>query len=472
MSAHVSDARSTAARSIALPLLATWIVLAGLGCSSGSEPTGPPSVVLVTLDTTRVDHLSSYGYDRPTSPNLDALAERSVRFRHAWSTSSWTLPAHASLFTGLHPSRHGAHYDPRGDARLGEIVRFPIAAYVRAGMLGDGIPTLAEWLAGHGYRTGAFVAGPWLNRTFGLLQGFETRDDAVEGFGGRPADEISDRAIAWLAGIPEGEPYFLFANYFDPHAPYDPREAYPEMPRAGEPFKPDYDALMRGEKSLDADERAVLRDRYDAEIRWMDGHFGRLVDAVLARGDGEHTLVIVTADHGEALGEEDRFGHGFWLTEELVRVPFVVRLPGDRDGGTWNDAPVSVVDVWPLVAAEIGLEPPGDLEGLPLGERTVVFAELHKEQTTALRFGDRYDRGLDTAIAWPHKLERSDDGRERLSVLSSERLVETRSDDEAARGRLAQALDEFASARPAAEIVSPEVDLETVEALRRLGYVD
>jgi len=452
------------------PRLLVWLL--AIGALACRETPHTPSLVLVTLDTTRVDHLSCYGYERATTPHLDAFAGRAVQYQRAWSTSSWTLPAHASLFTGLYPSRHGAHYMPGGDAELGEVVRLPIARYVRAGKLPDGATTLAELLEARGYATGAFVAGPWLHHTFGLLQGFETRDDAVEGFGGRPAEAISDAALAWLDGLPSDQPYFLFANYFDPHAPYEPRETWPDLPRASEPFAPDYDALMRGTRELDADQRAILRDRYDAEIRGMDRQLGRLLDAVLSRPGGERTLVVVTADHGEALGEHGRFGHGFWLSEEQMRVPLLVRYPGDREAGTHSDVPIQLVDVLPLVARELGFSVPAEVEGVSVGERSTVFAELYREQTTALRFGRSYDRGLDVAIEWPYKLERSDHGEDGLYRLSGDDLEETAAEDGEAAARLRSALEAHVAARPAASTVKTEVDPHTVEALRRLGYVD
>jgi arylsulfatase len=211
---------------------------------------------------------------------------------------------HASLFTGNYPSRHGADYDARGTAVLGDVVALPVARHVRAGKLGDDATTLAELLAARGYRTGAFVAGPWLHRSFGLLQGFERQDDAVSSFGGRPAAEITTAALRWLDAIEGEQPFFLFVNYFDAHAPYEPTGRYPDFPRAGEPLRYDYAAVMRGEASLDDDDRAVLRDRYDAEIRDMDRELGRLLAAVRARPGGERAWINVTADHGEARGEE------------------------------------------------------------------------------------------------------------------------------------------------------------------------
>ncbi len=431
-----------------------------------------PSVVVVTLDTTRVDHLGCYGYARNTTPNLDAFCERAVRFDRAWSTSSWTLPAHASLFTGSYPSRHGADYDARGDAVLGEVVGLPVARYVRAGKLPDEATTLAERLQGQGYRTGAFVAGPWLHRSFGLLQGFERKDDAVTGFGGRPAAEITRAALGWLEEIGSEAPYLLFVNYFDPHAPYEPVGRYPEFPRAHEPLEYDYEAIMRGQEALDDERAAVLRDRYDAEIRDMDRQLGRLLRAVLSRPGGERTLVIVTADHGEALGDEGRFGHGFWLSEELTRIPFLVRYPGDRDAGTQRDDPIQLVDVPGLVAEALGLPPPESADARAPGGRETAFLELRREPTTALRFGEQYDRDLEAVIRWPEKLVRSDDGSRTLTRLQEESLAEEGVAAAADAEALSALLDAHARGRREAPAIAPVADPETIEALRQLGYIE
>lgn len=430
-----------------------------------------PAVVLVTLDTTRVDHLSCYGYPRETTPRLDALARRAVRFRRAWSTSSWTLPAHASLFTGLYPSRHGAHYASGGDAVLGDVLRFPGAKDVRAGMLRAEATTLAEVLASDGFKTGAFVAGPWLHRDFGLLQGFRHQDDRVTTFGGRPAEEITEAAIAWLEEVPDDHPYLLFANYFDPHAPYERSAADPRWPRASEDLELDYDAVMSG-TPLDADQQAVLRDRYDAEIRRMDAALGRLLDAVAARANGWRTIVIVTADHGEALGDGGRLGHGFWLSEELTRVPMIVRLPGDLRANTWREEPVQLVDVLPWVVQQIGLEVPDDIQGVPLGEREAVFSELYREPSTIARFGPRFDRDLRVAIDWPFKLLRSDTGLEEFSRLAPDSLEEHAISRDAAVPALGEVLDAHVRASPMVPIVTPEADPEILESLRALGYIE
>ncbi len=431
-----------------------------------------PSIVLITLDTTRVDHLSCYGYERKTTPNLDRLAQRAVRFRRAWSTSSWTLPAHASLFTGMYPSRHGARYDSSGSAALGDVLSFPGAQLLRAGMLADGFTTLAELLSAAGYRTGAFVAGPWLHRDFGLLQGFDHRVDEVTDYNGRPAHEITATALEWLDGIPPEEPYFLFANYFDPHAPYRPVGKYADLPRARQPFEFDYEALIRGTARIEGEQRQILLERYDAEIRDMDRAIGTLLDAIAARPNGDRALVIITADHGEALGEEGRIGHGLWLSEELTRVPLIVRYPRDRAANSWRDEPVQLVDVPHIVAEELGIKLPADVEGVALGERESAFSEIYREARTAARFGDAFDRDLQAVVRWPHKLVRSDRGDETLTRLALDALREKPIAEPERATALGESLDAHASSRPAAPLVAPTTSPEIVDALRQLGYVE
>jgi arylsulfatase A-like enzyme len=441
-----------------------------LAACGRSEKVAPlPSVLLVTLDTTRVDHLSCYGYERETTPNLDRLARQSVRFTRAWSTSSWTLPAHASLFTGLYPGAHGAHYQNQGDAVLGSVVPMPVAEFVRAGRLDEEAWTLAELLASSGHRTAAVVAGPWLHRGFGLLQGFEFVDDAVSGFAGRPAELVTDRAIRWLDEQGPAQPWFLFVNYFDPHFPYTPPDEFRVFPGSRNRFQPPTTELLRGERELSGSERRALVGRYDAEIRYMDHHLGRLLDAVHARG--EAALIVVTADHGEAFGEGGRHQHTYWLSDELLRVPLLIRYPDRRGAGTLDDAPVQLVDVLPLVADELGLEIPQRLDGIAPGHRETAFAELYRSPTAVVRHGDRFDRDLVAAIAWPHKLVRSDRGEESL-VRLHEDLREEPSRDAAASVRLGSELAtrDWTRGKPVAP--SQAIDPEIAEALRRLGYVE
>jgi arylsulfatase len=446
------------------------LTLAGLALAC--RPSPPPSVVLVTLDTTRVDHLSTYGYARETSPHLTRLAQAGVRYARAWSTSPWTLPAHASLFTGLSPSSHGAHSDPQAAHTLAELIRHPLARQSTAGKLDEPFATLAELLAARGYQTGAFVAGPWLKRPFGLLQGFEHVDDDVVDVKGRPADVVTDHALDWLAGLGPREPFFLFVNYFDAHWPYTPPPGFDAFPGARDDFEPGpiARALLDGSRALSERERAVWIARYDGEIRFADAQLGRLLDAVRARPAGDDALIIVTADHGEAFGEGGRYFHTYWVSEELLRVPLIVHYPDGRAAGSVDDSPVQLTDVLPLVADELGIALPGAVEGFPPGEREAAFADLYRHKLAISISSDRFDRKLEAAIRWPFKLVRSDRGARDLFRL--EGLAERPIEDDDQATRLAAELDARRAARAPAPTVRPDVDEATERALRELGYVE
>ncbi len=291
-----------------------------------------PHVVLITLDTTRRDRLGCYGYSRPLSPNLDALAGRSVVFDRAVAASSWTLPSHASIFTGKLPSSHGADYDPEGPLRLTQAIPGPEEwAEYRASGLSPRETTVALLLHEQGYRTAAVVGGPWMKRVFGLDRGFETYDD--EGIGdvnGRLASEVTASALGLLEAR-DGRPLFLFLNYFDPHGPYE----------APSPFG--------GSFGMEPS------DRYDEEILYMDHHIGRFFEGMKRDGLFDDSLILVTADHGELLGEHGKMGHGASLFEEEIRVPFLVKYPRNEVAPGRRGDPVHHVDVLPLVLERLGL---------------------------------------------------------------------------------------------------------------------
>jgi len=429
----------------------------GVGCGFG----GPPSVVLITLDTTRVDHLSSYGYPRPTSPNLDRLARESVRHTRAWSTSSWTLPAHASLFTGLYPAAHGAHYDDEGDAALGSY---------RVGALHERFETLAEILRSEGFRTGAFIGGPWLKPAYGLMQGFETVHDGVQGLAGPPARELTDQAMAWLDQAEAGQPYFLFVNYFDPHLPYDPPIEAGGFGRWREPVRKEWwQEAIGGERPMTPAELEILVDRYDSEIRYMDMHLGRLLDAVAQAPGGDRVLVIVTADHGESFGEGGRYLHSYWLAEELTRVPLLVRHPDRRRAGEVDAAPIQLVDLLPLILEELGLEARA---GVSRREADSAFMELYSSQGAVEHFGPSFDRRRSAVVTWPLKLQVSQPGGPELFQIQGleERRVESPDAEEIAA--LGAQLRRYREAIGSAPIHAPEPDPEAEAALRAIGYLE
>ncbi len=260
--------------------------------SGQSKPsTPPPSLVLLTLDTTRSDYIGAYGASGANTPVLDGLAARGALYARAIAPSPLTLPAHASLLTGLAPPEHGVR--DNGTA-----------------ILPPDLPTLATALSGRGYTTGAFVASRVLDRRFGLDRGFDVYGDSMAaervgqyGYPERDAAAVTSAALEWTSRLPAGKPYFLWVHYYDPHAPYQP----PGPRRA-----------------------ANDKDAYAAEIAYVDREIGRLLDALPAGP----RLVAAVGDHGEMLGEHGESGHGIFLYRAALEVPLILAGPGIAAGLT------------------------------------------------------------------------------------------------------------------------------------------
>lgn len=440
------------------------------GCNCGP----PPDVILVTLDTTRVDHLGVYGYGRNITPEIDRFAEDAVVYRHAWSTASWTLPSHASMLTGKYPTSHGAHFNAKdGRTSLSKVFDGPFHDRIKVNILGEQEITLAEILRAAGYETAAFAGGPWLSPAFGLMQGYITRDAEMTRLAGRPADELTDRAIAWINKMPRERPLHLLINYFDPHLPYDPPPGYDNFPMAGTKQTVSFVRVNQG-VALTPRERSVAVDRYDGEIRFMDHHVGRLLRALRSTDRYDQALIVIVADHGESFGEHGVMEHGHWLYEEVLRVPLLVHYPGGRDAGLEMDHPVSVVDLLPLIARETGLTLPDGVEGVPIGLRDLVLAESFRDGFANKLYGERFDRNLFAAIRWPWKLILSDARPDELYRLDHD-PGELRS--VAGKEMVRELYESVASARaslvPADIGRSPgSVSPETRENLRSLGYIE
>jgi arylsulfatase A-like enzyme len=316
--------------------------IALLGCADSE----PRSLVLVSLDTVRRDHLSLYGYARQTSPHLDALAPGAVVFDEAFAQHVNTHPSHASMFTGLYPNVHGSIYNG---------MRLP-----------PGPATLAELLADAGFRTAAFVSGATLVAQTGLDRGFEVYDDDLRGARRAGRDTVR-LARAWLEARGPGERSFLFVHLFDAHGPYTPEQEVFHSAQPGQRLEriPAYQRVRdaAGEVVLDLNDYV---DRYDAMIRYCDEQLGELLEAV----DLERSVVVVLADHGETLGERYHvLDHGGQTTDEQTRIPLVIRAPGLSPRRV--DGLVETVDLLPTLLELLGLPAPLDVQGhslLPLLE--------------------------------------------------------------------------------------------------------
>ncbi|HWP64743.1 MAG TPA: sulfatase [Candidatus Limnocylindria bacterium] len=404
-------------------------------------PPGTPDVILVSLDTTRVDRLSTYGYERDTSPHLTRLAADGQLYRMARSPAGWTLPAHASMMTGLFPRSHGAHL--AGGFLPGDSVdgRPQVAYPLRAG-----IPTLAELLRDRGYETGAFVANfSYLYRDYGLARGFGIYDDAPglllrarppmvrltqlvrPSFCRKPfrtASAVNEAALAWLDARPAGRPAFLFVNYMEPHQPWVADPPYDRwaasLPRAGELARKNL--YTHAVRPLDPDTTRFINAHYDGQVTAMDAALGELLDALRQRGRYDNALVIVTADHGELLGEHGQMGHmGRMLYEPLLRVPLVVKRPGGARRGEVIDTPVQLVDLLPTVAQVVGVATPEAVEGKALddGPRR-TYAEEGINPFLVERYGAFYDRAVRVVYDGNHKLISTSRGERMLFDLAAD----------------------------------------------------
>jgi arylsulfatase A-like enzyme len=310
-----------------------------------------PNIILIVIDALRADHLSCYGYSRPTSPNLDRLAKEGVMFENAFAASSWSLPSHASLFTGRYPYEH-------------------TAGWTRPKALLNGHHlTLAEALRSQGYRTAAFSANVfWVTREQGLARGFIHFEDyfhsiadmvlrtlygrVIEkyllqtlGFEDIPArkraSDVNRSVLHWLDRDDE-KPFFVFLNYMDTHDPYlPPQPYYNKFSKFKNPSGILNWRVGRNNPQMTPQQLQSEIDAYDASIAYVDDHIGQLLAELQSRGLGQNTLVVITSDHGEALGNHDLFLHGNSLYLEEIHVPLIFRLTRQLPAGVQIVQPVT-----------------------------------------------------------------------------------------------------------------------------------
>lgn len=348
----------------------SWFVTATLlvlGCG-GERPR--PDIILVSIDSLRADHVGSYGYPRETTPFMDRLASEGVRFENAISTTSWTLPSHAALFSGLYDSTHGLIAD---NQRLSQSVL-----------------TLAEVLRDGGYRTAGFFGGPFLHPTFGLDQGFDVYRNCMSSAAGplsgqevregleldrvpSHADITSPRTLEEVTRWADSagtRPYFLFLHLWDVHYDYIPPKEYVEL------FDPDYEGDLTGENfSTNPAISAQMPRRdlehlialYDGEIRFTDDHLRLVFEVLESRGLLDNALTVITSDHGEEFFEHGGKGHRRTLFEEMIRVPLLVHWPGRVGPGIVVEDQVRLIDIMPTLAAAANAGASLSTQGRDLG---------------------------------------------------------------------------------------------------------
>jgi choline-sulfatase len=416
-------------------------VTLALSVLCGCDRRERPNVLVVTIDTLRADRLGCYGFGLAHTPAIDRLAADGVRCADVATSAPITLPAHCSIMTGLYPPAHGVR--DNGNYALG-----PEAV------------TLAERLRAAGYRTGAFVSAAVLARRYGLDQGFDVYDDDLWSeddpqlfmIRERPAARTVDRALAWLADRTKNaqpEPFFLWVHLFDPHQPYALRSV---------------------------DLAALTPTPYDAEVAEADRGVGRIVDWLREHGVLDDTLVVLTADHGESLGEHGEPTHGIFIYDSTIRVPLVWRLPRVLPSGVTYPGPVRHIDIVPTVLAILGLPGVETTQGANLlaalqgRTRPLDLAQYSETRLAEEGFG------MAPLFGVRH------DGRKWIQAPRPE-LYDLRAD----RGELRNLYpDDPAAARPLEDVLGSvvadsgrrelraptrQIDRETEEMLHALGYL-
>jgi tetratricopeptide (TPR) repeat protein len=289
-----------------------------------------PNIILITIDTLRADHLGCYGYKQDTSPNIDRLASRGLIFRNAFATAPITLPSHASILTGLYPAHHGFH--DNAFFQTPSVWRLP------------------EALKNAGYKTAAFISGAPLLSKYGINHGFDLYQDQIDGTE-RKAAETADIALKWIAKT--SHPYFAWIHFFDPHAEYDPpREFASRFP--GKP--------------------------YDGEIAYVDQQIGKLI-----KGVDQNVLWIITADHGESLGEHGESTHGVFLYNATLHVPLI--FAGPNITKQERAEAVSLSDIAPSIMAFANLKIPSKLDGVSLLNSSADRTLIAESRYAARNFG-------------------------------------------------------------------------------------
>jgi arylsulfatase A-like enzyme/Tfp pilus assembly protein PilF len=417
-------------RRIFILFLCALAIPRGLAAAGNESPLPPRNLLLITIDTLRADRVGCYSSRYVDTPQIDSLAAKGVVFLRAFAHTPETLPSHANIMTGATPSYHGVH----------DNTNF----LVRGGLL-----TLAEYLRESGYATAAFVGAYPLDSRFGLDQGFDTYDDRFDRVGPMPneswtrrADDVLSSALAWLQG--QRAPWFLWIHFWDPHDPYSPPE----------PYKTQY-----------------AEHPYEGEVAYVDAVLGKLWETLGKNGLYGSTVIVLTGDHGESLGEHGERTHGFLAYNSSLWIPLIVASPGV--GRRVVQSPVSHVDIFPTVCDLLGVAKPGSLQGRSLvqamtgdtpKEAPIYFESLspyyNMEWAPITGFIRKGEKFIDSVSPEIYDLDRDFD--EAKNIADSDSAA-------AARSTLRELISAQTSAQ--ADEADRPPDRETVERMRSLGYL-
>jgi arylsulfatase A-like enzyme len=448
-------------------LLATFLLLA-IGCrpdgGAGPARTPYPSIVVITVDTLRADHLGCYGYFRNTSPTIDALAAESVFFTNALTTMATTLPAHLSLWTSRYPlqtgvTKNGWRVFKRQDGD-------------------DQIRLFAEMLEDLGYSTAAFVSANPVKSYTGLDAGFDVYDEPNTAAGDkrRRAGRTNDEVLKWLDTHPS-EPFFLWVHYFDPHRPYAPPRPFDTAFAAD----PELHSFLAAREALHPDQPEVshFNNLYDGEILYLDTELERLLQAFRDRQLLDDLVLVFTSDHGEGLGEHQRFGHGEIHNEQLD-VPLLIKYPSKMGlNGQRVERVVSLTDIVPTLVATLNLDlPDRDLEqfvGVNMlsskSERDFAFAQRATYKNRSWGEADKFALvGRKWKFAYDTELgdtltDLEVDPYELQNVIAKHPEVA-----QELKNQLLELIAEYSASERGMEVLEVTAP-EVLEELRALGYI-
>lgn len=432
------------------------------------EPSRKPDVVLIVLDTTRLDRLGVYGYDKETTPRLDKWAANARIYDNARADGPWTLPSHASLFTGKWPIAHGAHGVPLAVAQQGAPLK-------------RGSATVARAMRQAGYRTVGIAANKaFLDKSMGLDQGFDVWlcgqvSNGSDGTVDPTADRVQRMAQTALAQ-PRDASLFLFLNFMDPHTPWHVRAGYVREPdKIRKNTLPGGNAWQRASDRLLVNQEAnpetiaSWSEAYDAEIRFMDEHLGALLEALPSLGIDEDDFVFIVSDHGEYLGEHHLVQHSRDVYETVNRVPLLIRGPGYSPG---RDAtPLQHHDLAGMILAAAGL--PALPDAASTATSGIQVTESYYARKTELvnpKLAASFDRVRRAFVQAPHALILGSDGSSEGYDLETDPGQES----PLATAPWLEDLKGAAAAWQASQVEAATAQTDepvNTEALRALGYI-
>ncbi|MFC1592090.1 sulfatase [Thermodesulfobacteriota bacterium] len=444
---------------------------AGISIDRKTNILPQPNIVLIVIDTLRADHLPMYGYKKNTAPFLKRLADQGIAFEHAYAPSSWTAPSTASIFTSLYPTQHGliTGLQAQRSAKRLHFNKIPARAN-----------TIAEVLKNSGYATYAVTDNVNICRQLGFDQGF----DRLKNYSYQTADVINRTLRAWSEGIVSSKPYFLYIHYNDPHGPYQLRdpwfsEASPEAIAAYDRHIDDWVCEFFEQNGEPDCVRGFLNAiaAYDSEINYVDDKIRKMFELF---GWASNTLLIVTADHGEAFNEHNSYAHGMTLFNEEIRIPLIMHSAGGALPSVNTQQRVSTVQIMPTIRSLIGLPPDKELSGGSLLAPDSLQAAAGSDPIYShLRRSQPHDPDGDLII----QSVITDDWKYLLKMPDSEQLFNLKNDpaeqhnlltDAAATAqRLRAQLQDFEqhARKHTQEHVTTDLDQDTMNALKSLGYV-